>query len=305
MGEMTEDKYRQASEGDGEGRSCPEMTECSVEQVKTGTTELDSRPLDSAQNLARYLYAVVSSPRREELGGIGVDGETVYTVPYRDIAAVVHRCPPRPYETKDEEIAGGWLLEHNYVIDQATARFGTVLPFSFDVIIRGGDEEVANWLSRSYSPLREQLSTLQDKAEYSIQIFCRTETILQEILAGDGVLRAMNERLSEMPSGRAYLQQRNLELKLKDRISAEVGRLAREFHLRMEDLVDDIKVDDRKSWVPDKYKGMKQIISLSCLVARDKVSPLGEVLDGINSRDGFAVRFTGPWAPFSFVRMEG
>ena len=31
------------------------------------------------------------------------------------------------------------------------------------------------------------------------------------------------------------------------------------------------------------------------------VDRLGEILDEINCLEGFRVRFTGPWAPFSFV----
>jgi hypothetical protein len=33
------------------------------------------------------------------------------------------------------------------------------------------------------------------------------------------------------------------------------------------------------------------------------VKKLGEVLEEINCKEGFMVRFTGPWAPFSFVRL--
>jgi hypothetical protein len=44
--------------------------------------------------------------------------------------------------------------------------------------------------------------------------------------------------------------------------------------------------------------------SYSCLVHKNNVDRLGEVLEGINSLQGFRVRFTGPWAPFSFVDFQ-
>ena len=51
-------------------------------------------------------------------------------------------------------------------------------------------------------------------------------------------------------------------------------------------------------------KDKKIIAAFSCLVHKEKVKSLGEVLGKINSQEGYAVRFTGPWAPFSFVNME-
>ena len=46
------------------------------------------------------------------------------------------------------------------------------------------------------------------------------------------------------------------------------------------------------------------VVALSCLVQDNNVGKLGRVLDEINHREGFAVRFTGPWAPFSFIRLK-
>jgi len=37
------------------------------------------------------------------------------------------------------------------------------------------------------------------------------------------------------------------------------------------------------------------------LVYTDKYRELGEELDEINKMQGFSVRFTGPWPPYSFV----
>jgi hypothetical protein len=45
--------------------------------------------------------------------------------------------------------------------------------------------------------------------------------------------------------------------------------------------------------------------TFSCLVHRDNVDVLGLALEKINCLDGLAVRFTGPWAPFSFVDTGG
>jgi len=48
-------------------------------------------------------------------------------------------------------------------------------------------------------------------------------------------------------------------------------------------------------------KDKVMLINLSCLVAKEKVDSLGEELEKINNMEGFTVRFTGPWPPYSFV----
>jgi len=48
-------------------------------------------------------------------------------------------------------------------------------------------------------------------------------------------------------------------------------------------------------------KGKVILLNLSCLVAKGKVDSLGEELEKIDNMEGFSVRFTGPWPPYSFV----
>ena len=41
----------------------------------------------------RYVYCVADAGETVSLGKIGIEGNDVYTIPYRDICAVVHSCP--------------------------------------------------------------------------------------------------------------------------------------------------------------------------------------------------------------------
>ena len=252
----------------------------------------------------RYLYCVINSGTELSFGDIGIDDNNAYTVPHKDIAAVVHSCMAEPYVTKDDEKAKEWILAHNYVIDQATKKFGTVVPFSFDAIVRGNDGTINDWLAGSYEKLNGELERVKNKAEYSVQIFYDHEKLTENLVEGDKELKGLKERMEKMPKGAAYLLQRKFELKVKDTISAGISRLANEFGSRIREHVEETKVEEKTSQVPEKYRGKKLIVTLTCLVHEDNVEKLGEVLDEINNRDGFAVRFTGPWAPFSFVQLK-
>ncbi|MDQ1282503.1 MAG: hypothetical protein QG666_292, partial [Euryarchaeota archaeon] len=69
---------------------------------------------------------------------------------------------------------------------------------------------------------------------------------------------------------------------------------------KIKTLAAELKMDD-KNRKADSYKGMSLLASYTCLIAEENVQQLGETLDEINRLEGFRVRFTGPWAPFSFV----
>lgn len=252
----------------------------------------------------RYLYCIINSGAMLNLGSIGIEDSIVYTIPHEDIAAVVHSCKAMPYETKDNEKANGWILAHNYVIDCATKKFGTVLPFSFDAIIKGNDDTLKDWLSKSCEKFKRELERVKNKAEYSVQIFYDQEKLAEKLVNNDQELKGLKEKMEKMPKGAAYLLQRKYELKVKDAISAGIAKLASEFGGMIREHVEEMKVQEKTSQVPEKYRDKKLIAALTLLVKEDKIEKLGEVLEEINKRDGFAIRFTGPWAPFSFVGLK-
>jgi len=252
---------------------------------------------------ARYLYSIAKTGQKEHLGEIGIEKKAVYTVPCEDIAAVVHSCEPKPYDTKDKTQAEEWIFEHSYVIDQATKRFGSVLPFSFDVILPGDDSQIEGWLGRNYKLLLGELKGVEGKAEYTIQIYYDYDDLQSKALFGNPELKDMQSQMETESKGKAYLLSKKLNQRLKELVSSEEGRLANKYLPRIHGQVDKLIIDGKRSWIPEDCRDMKLLASYSCLVREENVERLGEILDEINSQDGFRVRFTGPWAPFSFVKL--
>jgi len=259
--------------------------------------------LETEARGGRYVYCIVNNTNELSLDNIGIDNASVYTVSYRDIAAVVHACQSQPYESKDEGKVKEWIFSHNEVIDKATEHFSTVLPFSFDSIIAGDDNTVRDWLSKSYEKLKQELERLKDKAEYTVRIFYDKNRLEEKIIGQDQALKELKEKIERMPERAAYLLQRKLELEVKDACNAMLVNLAEEFISKVKEHVEEMRVEERVPQFPGKYGEKKMILKVSCLVHRNKVEGLGEVLGEINDREGYDVRFTGPWAPFSFVDL--
>lgn len=254
---------------------------------------------------ARYLYSIANTEEEKSLGNIGISDRPVYTIVFQDIAAVVHVSKPEPEPAKSEEQATQWILSHNYVIDRATENFNTVLPFSFGCLARGDDESIRRWLQKNYESYRRELVRLKNSAEYSIQIYYDPKILEKQVLDTIPELKEIDQKLKTMSKGKAYIFKKKFELGLKQAVSDHLENMGAEFGRLIKKNVTQKIVEEKIPYVPEKYAGKKLMIALSCLVAHENIESLGQSLERINKREGFAVRFTGPWAPFSFVDLKG
>ena len=89
---------------------------------------------------------------------------------------------------------------------------------------------------------------------------------------------------------------RSAEKLLKQKLEQEAERYFKYFYQRIRPCVKDLRVE-RVS----KGKEQQMLANFSCLAEKAAPVRLAEELDRIRTIQGFTVRFTGPWPPYSFV----
>jgi hypothetical protein len=250
----------------------------------------------------RYVYCVADAAEKVSLGKIGIEGQKVYTIPYRDICAVVHDCPAQPYQSDDQQVVKAWVMTHQKVVDAVWEKWGTVLPLSFDTIIRGEAEKsakqnVKDWLKQEYERLKSKIGEVRGKAEYGVQVFWNPKFAAQNLAQTSPEIRNLEEEIKTKPKGLAYMYRQRLGNLVKREMETKADECFKDFYGRIRKHTDNIRVEKTKT----AGQGLQMIMNLSCLVYRDRYSELGEELDKINRMEGFSVRFTGPWPPYSFV----
>jgi len=267
------------------------------------TTDIVHRTQDVGQIEGKYLYCIVEGHETTGLGSIGIDGKEVYAVSYKELSAFVHTCPAEPYRSEDEEIVKGWIVTHQDVIDAARKKFGGILPMGFDTIIRGDEiagpeENVKKWLMEDYENLKAKLEKVRDKAEYGVQIFWNPEIMAQKITKESAEMSKLNKEIKSKSKGTAYMYRQKLEDLLKKEMEKQADKYFKEFYGEIKPNADDLKVEKTKK-TDDENRQM--LMNISCLMSHDGSRKLGNKLDKIDGRDGFSVRYTGPWPPYSFV----
>ena len=266
---------------------------------------LDAEPLtqDIGQREGRYLYCIVEGGEATNLGSIGIDGNEVYAISYKDLLAFVHNCSAEPYRSEDEEIVKGWILTHQNVVDAAWKKSGNVLPMGFDTIIKGDEiadpeENMKKWLTEDYENLKIKLEKVRGKAEYGVQIFWNPETMAQKIIKENAEMSKLNEEIKSKPEGTAYMYRQKLADLLKKEMEKKADKYFKVFYGEVKPYAGDLKVEKTKK-TDDESKQM--LMNLSCLMSHDESRKLGNKLDEIDTLEGFSVRYTGPWPPYSFV----
>jgi len=254
---------------------------------------------------ARYVYGIADQGIDEHLGPIGLDGTEVYTIPYKDTCVIVHNCSAEPYKSEDENVVKEWLFTQQEVLDAVAEKFGVVLPMSFDMIVEGKngsdpDQAVTEWLEKNYENFREKMSVLKNKQEFGVQVILDTGILSEKLIATDEKLSMKKAEIDAKPEGIAYMEKEILKDLLKEKVEERADHYFREFYHKIKKYTEDIVIGKSK-----KVGGNQQMLmNLSCLVKKDRVSELGNELEKIENVDGISVRFSGPWAPYSFVTPE-
>jgi len=251
----------------------------------------------------RYLYCIAESSEKRDFGEIGLNGSRVYTIPCNGLCAVVHDCPAEPYQSLDEEIVKGWVVIHQNVVDKAWEAFGSIIPAAFDTIVQGNgasdpEENMRAWLENDYENLELKMKKVRGNAEFGVQILIDSSTVARRIAEQSPEIMELEEEIKSKPKGLAYMYRQKLEDLLKKQMEKEADRLFNEFYERIKPCVEDIRVEKNKK-MDEENKQM--LMNLSCLMPRDKDQRLGDELEIIDAMDGFSVRYTGPWPPYSFV----
>lgn len=236
----------------------------------------------------RYVYCVVDKAVNFDTAGI--EESKVYSIPYKNICAIVHACEAKPYKSDNNEEVKTWIISHQKVIDKAS-QGTTAIPLTFDMIIKGSDNKVFEWLKKEYENLKKKIEKIKGKQEFGIQIFWNTKVIASKL--DIKVIKELKNEMTKTGKGKAYFYEQKIKNILRKELEKKADQYFKDFYSLIKKYSDEIKVE--------KLKEDNMLANFSCLVERNKVKELGIELDKINKLEGFSVRFTGPWSPYSFV----
>jgi len=146
----------------------------------------------------KYFYCVIPCNEEKSFGNIGMNDCEVYTIPYRDVAAVVSDSPLRDYEITEDN-----TRRHEAVLRRVMEEH-TVVPAEFGTAIKN-ERILRRLLMKAYSPTRESLRLMDDKVELGVKAVLNEDIVFvdpekrQECLSD--ILGSLNSRAKQAVRG--------------------------------------------------------------------------------------------------------
>jgi len=155
------DKSFTSADYDGAIRLSYEIKEL-VEKARLEASRKAEEERKRREEEAKYFYCVIPFSKGENFGNIGMNDNEVYTVPYRDIAAVVSDSPMKDYELTEDNIR-----RHEAVLRRVMEEH-TVVPVEFGTTIKN-ERILRRLMTKAYNTARECLKLVDNMVELGVK----------------------------------------------------------------------------------------------------------------------------------------
>lgn len=118
----------------------------------------------------KYFYGVIPFSKGKSFGNIGLNNSEVYTIPYRDIGAIVSDSPLKDYELTEDN-----TRKHETALRQITKEH-TVVPAEFGTTIKN-ERILKRLLTKAYNPTRESLNLVDNMVELGVKALLNKDIV--------------------------------------------------------------------------------------------------------------------------------
>jgi hypothetical protein len=242
-----------------------------------------------------YVYSIIECAQPRSFGkiGIGGRGDEVYTVHYRDLAAVVSQAQLQVYDPTREN-----ALTHERVNEVVMVDNGfTPVPMSFGTLFKT-EEDTTEFLKDTYDALRDVLLKMKDKLEFGLKVNWDRDSVLAEVELENEELRRLKAEIESNQQTSTYFARMQLGRLVEQALADKSDSYVREIY----DELRDTAIASRSN----KVIGDKMIMNAAFLVVRSKSEQFDQKVREIEQRFGgkLTFRLTGPWPPYNFVTIR-
>src|SRR2546429_4882133 len=190
------------------------------------TTVTTSAQAETKTDGGVYVSSIIELAEPRTFGKIGIGGraDEVFTVHYKELAAVVSRTPLQVYDPTREN-----ALTHEHVNEVVMIDNGfTPVPMSFGTLFKT-EGDIVEFLKDTYDALRDVLQKMKDKLEFGLKVNWDRDSVLGEIENENEELRRLKPEIEsnqQTPTNFARMQLgRLVEQALADKADAHARHI--------------------------------------------------------------------------------
>jgi len=243
----------------------------------------------------KYIYGIVRSDSRLEYGhiGIGERKDLVYSINYKDIAAIVSNSPIIKYEARRV-----FMIAHEKVLEEVMKLF-TILPVRFSTISESDDEtKIQNILKKDYNKFSDLLDKMNGKKELGLKVVVFSEKdFYQHILEKYKDISSMKEKLQKLSSDKIHYQLMKIGEMVSDALKKEKESFKNMILDALNPLAEDVKINANY--------GDMMILNAAFLIKNETEPAFDTAVKELdNIRIGFfTFKYVGTLPPYNFVNL--
>jgi len=242
-----------------------------------------------------YVYCIIECGEPRTFGkiGIGGRGDDVFTVHYRDLAAVVSRAALQVYDPTREN-----ALTHEHVNEVVMIDNGfTPVPMSFGTLFKT-EEDTTEFLKDTYDALRDVLLKMKDKLEFGLKVNWDRDQVLIDVEQEFEEIRRLKAQIEGDQASSTYFARMQLGRLVEQALAQKSETFVREIY----DELRDSAIASRSN----KVIGDRMIMNAAFLVDRSRADAFDQKVQEIGRRYEGKLKFmyTGPWPPYNFVTIR-
>jgi hypothetical protein len=248
---------------------------------------------DGGVNASRgkYVYCIIESgdPLRFGPIGIGADPSDVYTVHFKNLAAVVSDAPLEVLDSTRENV-----LAHERV-NETVMREHTVIPMSFGTIFKTR-EDIVELLRSAAEAFGDVLNKMQNKLEFGLKVLWDRDQAIREVEGEDEDISRLKKEISGQ-KGPTYFARMQYGRLIDTALQSKSERY-------VADILEQLREVSVASRI-NKPIGDKMIMNAAFLISRDQEQAFDAKVKSIASKfDKLTFKYTGPWPPYNFVNIR-
>ena len=240
----------------------------------------------------KYIYGIIQEPEPRRFSFLGVGDAEVYTINYRELAAVVSDTALEEIDPTRKDVRA-----HTVVQDELLKNC-ILLPMGFGMIA-GSKDDVLKLLEKNYQGLTRELVRLAGKVEVELKVYWDQEAMIKELQGGSEELTRLKAKINGASSP-IETQRLLIEAgKLVERIALDwKARYADRVYTVLKGLSIDAKLNSPL--------GVKNVLNASFLIERARESDFQKEVFKLDSQYQGKVNFkyVGPLAPYNFVNVN-
>ncbi len=241
----------------------------------------------------KYFYCLLRSTEPLELNtlGIGERGDKVYTLHYKDIAAVVSDSPAIEYDSSRRN-----MMAHTAVLEEVMKEF-TILPVRFGIVAPSEQTIREQILERRYDEFDRLLYGMEGRVELGLKTFWYEDVALREIIEENEIIRQLRDGLAGRPAEETYYDRIRLGELVEQAVNRKRAADADSILKRLNPIARDSRVN--------KVITERMILNAAFLVRREREPEFDLAVQQMDREMGHRLMFkyVGSAPPYNFVNI--